>query len=122
MTESPFREEEVPVPACSASSGEEGKTGLPRTAVRVRMTNRTQMEWRASDLESLLPGGHRARLVWGFVERQNLDSLYAGIKVRFPVLRPALLRILHAALFRGETKGKSHASAGGTGSCLRVGR
>ena len=81
MTESLFREEEVPVPACSASSGEGGKTALPRTAVRVRMPNRTQMEWRASDLESLLPAGHRARLVWGFVERQNLDSLYAGIKV-----------------------------------------
>lgn len=81
MTESLFREEEVPVPACSASSGEGGKTALPRTAVRVRMPNRTQMEWRASDLESLLPAGHRARLVWGFIERPNQDSLYAGIKV-----------------------------------------
>jgi hypothetical protein len=31
----------------------------------VVMPNRKQMEFRASDLESLLPEGHRARLVWG---------------------------------------------------------
>lgn len=44
------------------------------------MPNRRRMELRASDLESLLPEGHRARLVWGDVERQNLAGLYAGIK------------------------------------------
>ena len=31
---------------------------------RVVLPNRSQMEFRASDLESLLPEGHRARLVW----------------------------------------------------------
>lgn len=53
-----------------------------RTAARVLLPNRKQMEFRASDLESLLPEGHRARLVWGFVERCDLSALYEGIKSR----------------------------------------
>jgi transposase len=52
----------------------------PKAAPRVLMPNRGQMEFHASDLESLLPEGHRARIVWGYVERQNLEGLYAGIK------------------------------------------
>jgi transposase len=51
-------------------------------AARVLMPNRKQMEFRASDLESLLPEGHRARLVWGYVERQDLSAMYAPIKAR----------------------------------------
>ncbi len=39
---------------------------------RVILPNRTQMEFRASDLESLLPEGHRARLVWSYVAGQDL--------------------------------------------------
>jgi transposase len=38
------------------------------------------MELRASDLESLLPEGHRARLVWASVERQDLTRFYEGIR------------------------------------------
>ena len=53
-----------------------------RTAARVLLPNRKQLEFRASDLESLLPEGHRARLVWGFVERCDLSALYEGIKSR----------------------------------------
>jgi transposase len=34
------------------------------------------------DLESLLAQGHRARLVWAWVERQDLSAMYAAIKVR----------------------------------------
>ena len=37
---------------------------VARGVVRVLMPNRAQVEWRASDLDSLLPEGHRARLVW----------------------------------------------------------
>src|SRR5574338_1259738 len=48
---------------------------------RVLLPNRGQMEFRASDLDSLLPGGHRARLVWAYVERQDLSRFYAGIRV-----------------------------------------
>jgi transposase len=38
------------------------------------------VEWRASDLESLLPEGHRARMVWAYVEQADLSRIYAGIK------------------------------------------
>jgi hypothetical protein len=38
------------------------------------------MEFRASDLESLLAEGHRARLVGVNVERQDLKRFYEGIR------------------------------------------
>lgn len=47
---------------------------------RVLVPNRGQIELRPSDLESLLPEGHRARIVWGFVIGQDLSALYADIK------------------------------------------
>jgi transposase len=50
--------------------------------VRVVMPNRHQIELRPMDLESLLPAGHRARLVWAWVERQDLSAMYEAIKVR----------------------------------------
>ena len=52
------------------------------TTARVILPNRTQIELRPMDLESLLPEGHRARLVWAWVERQDLSAMYATIKVR----------------------------------------
>ncbi len=42
-------------------------------APRLLQPNRTQIELRASDLESLLAEDHRARLVWGYVVRQDLS-------------------------------------------------
>lgn len=48
---------------------------------RVLMPNRTQLERRASDLESLLPKGHRARLVWAWVEQADLSRMVTGIRV-----------------------------------------
>jgi transposase len=53
---------------------------MNKTRARVLVPNRKQMEFRASDLESLLPEGHRARLVWAYVERQDLKKFYAGIR------------------------------------------
>jgi transposase len=47
---------------------------------RVLMPNRTQLELRASDLDALLPEGHRARLVWAWVEQADLGGMYAGIR------------------------------------------
>ena len=47
---------------------------------RVRLPNRAQLELRASDLDSLLPEGHRARLVWAWVEQADLSRMYAGIR------------------------------------------
>ena len=52
------------------------------TTARVIMPNRKQIELRPMDLESLLAEGHRARLVWAWVERQDLSAMYAAIKVR----------------------------------------
>lgn len=72
-------------------TGRAFRSEKPKASARVLMPNRLQMELRASDLESLLPEGHRARLVWGYVERQNLAGLYAGIKsVEGGAGRPAI--------------------------------
>jgi transposase len=49
---------------------------------RMLQPNRKQVELRASDLESLLGEDHRARRVWGYVERQDLSRLMASIKAR----------------------------------------
>ena len=49
---------------------------------RLLEANRSQIELRASDLESLLPEDHRARLVWGYVVRQDLSQLIEAIKAR----------------------------------------
>jgi transposase len=53
-----------------------------RGAPRLRQPNRAQIELRASDLESLLPEDHRARLVWGYVVRQDLSRLIEAVKAR----------------------------------------
>lgn len=62
------------------------KTAVARAVesarARVIRPNREQIELRPMDLESLLPEGHRARLVWAWVERQELSGMYAAIKVR----------------------------------------
>lgn len=47
---------------------------------RVLLPKRVQREPRACDLESLLPEGHRARLVWAWVERADLGALYASLR------------------------------------------
>jgi len=54
------------------------RQGVPR----VREANRSQVELRASDLESLLAEDHRARLVWGYVVKQDLSRLFDAIKSR----------------------------------------
>jgi transposase len=62
------------------------KTAMARAVesprARVVMPNRDQIELRPMDLESLLPQGHHARLVWAWVERQDLSAMYAAINVR----------------------------------------
>lgn len=49
---------------------------------RVLQPNRAQIELRASDVESLLPEDHRARLVWGYVVHQDLSKLFEAVKAR----------------------------------------
>lgn len=60
----------------------QGHAGTPviQGVARVLLPNRAQVELRASDLESLLPEGHRARVVWAYVEQADLSGIYAGIK------------------------------------------
>ncbi len=53
-----------------------------RGKARVLMPNREQVELRPMDLESLLPAGHRARLVWEWVRRQDLSAMYERIEAR----------------------------------------
>jgi transposase len=50
--------------------------------VRYATANRAQVTLTATDLESLLPAGHTARLVWRFVEGLDLARLYTDIKAR----------------------------------------
>ena len=52
----------------------------PPGIARVRLPNRAQLELRPSDLDALLPEGHRARIVWAWVERADLSRMYAGIR------------------------------------------
>ena len=54
----------------------------PNAPARVLSPNRLQIELHPSNLESLLPEGHHARLVWRYVEQQNLEGLYDIIKAR----------------------------------------
>jgi transposase len=77
----PVDEIEALFPELPSKQAQE-RGGETQTPARVRMPNRQQMELRPSSLESLLAEGHRARLVWGYVERQDLSALYAKIKSR----------------------------------------
>lgn len=71
----------------------------------VQWPNRVQMELRPVDLESLLAADHKARIVWGYVEQQDLSLRYARIKAvaggvgRAPIAPEILLSLwLYATL------------------------
>jgi transposase len=49
---------------------------------RYETANRHQIELQPCDLETLLPPGHAARLVWRFVEGLDLSAFYAAIRAR----------------------------------------
>jgi transposase len=76
--------EDLPAPSqtqvqkAAAQAASKRSQGAPR----LLQPNRSQVELRASDLESLLPEDHRARLVWGYVVRQDLSKLNEAIKAR----------------------------------------
>jgi transposase len=69
---------EAQVQQAAAQASGKRKAGTPR----LLQPNRLQIELRASDLESLLPEDHRARLVWGYVTRQDLSKLFEAVKAR----------------------------------------
>ena len=47
---------------------------------RVIGPDRDQLRWEMVDLDSQLPGDHRARVVWAFVEQLDLSEFYARIR------------------------------------------
>jgi transposase len=74
------------------------------------------MEFRASDLDSVLAVGHRARLVWAYVERQDLGRFYAGLRaVEGGVGRAAIAPEILLALWL-------YATLDGVGSAREVSR
>lgn len=67
-----------------------------RARPRLQRPQRDQITLRPSDLESLLPADHRARLVWAFVESLDLAAFHARIKAveghsGRPPIDPAIL-------------------------------
>ena len=76
--------DELPLPEHSQAAVAKTPAAAASACARARVIrpNRGQVELRPMDLESLLPEGHRARLVWAWVERQDLSAMYAVLKVR----------------------------------------
>ena len=70
-----------------------------RPAARLVYANRRQILMRPSDLESLLPPDHRARVVWGLVSKLDLSAFHARIASREgaagrPAFDPAVMLTL----------------------------
>lgn len=76
--------EDLPLPSVEQSLQAQAREAAKRRhgEPRLLQANRLQIEMRASDLESLLAPDHRARLVWGYVQRQDLSGLFDAIKAR----------------------------------------
>jgi transposase len=76
--------EDLPEPSQAQVQQAQAKAAQARGqgSPRLLKPNRLQIELRASDLESLLPEDHRARLVWGYVVHQDLSQLFEAIKAR----------------------------------------
>ena len=68
--------EDLPLPSPEQVQQAQAKAAAKRGhgTPRLLEPNRLQIEMRASDLESLLAPEHRARLVWGYVARQDLSK------------------------------------------------
>ncbi len=85
-----------PIPAPEVSAEPAKAKGVPRLVV----PNRSQMELRPVDLESLLPPDHVARAVWEFVESLDLSPLYAEVQsVEGGAGRPAIDPRIYMALW-----------------------
>ncbi len=71
---------------------------LRQGPARLQHAQRDQVELLAVDLESVLPPDHQARLVWGFVQRQDWSEIESRIKARgsAPGRRAIDPRILYA--------------------------
>lgn len=60
----------------------ERAAAVAQQPARLRRPERAQVSCQIAALEDLLPATHRARAVWGFVERLDLRALEAGIRAR----------------------------------------
>lgn len=60
----------------------EKPAGSKRPSARLVYADRRQILLRPSDLESLLPADHRARVVWGFVSKLDLSAFHERIASR----------------------------------------
>lgn len=76
--------EDLAQPSAAQMQQAQAKAASKRAqgAPRLLQPNRSQIELRASDLESLLAQDHRARLVWGYVMHQDLSRLLDALKAR----------------------------------------
>jgi hypothetical protein len=76
--------EDLPLPSAEQVQQAQAREAAKRRDESPRLfePNRRQIEMRASDLESLLGADHRARLVWGYVVRQDLSKLFDSVKAR----------------------------------------
>lgn len=76
--------EDLPMPSATQVQHKQSEEVAKRRRDTPRLLepNRLQLEMRASDLESLLAPEHRARLVWGYVIRQDLSRLFDSVKAR----------------------------------------
>lgn len=69
------------------SEREQGESARPR----IVEADRRQLRFQTVDLEATLAAGHRARVIWGAVERLDLSQFYAAIAARGSVPgRPAI--------------------------------
>jgi transposase len=80
------------LPPIEVGPREREERGRPR----LQRPRREQITLRPSDLESLLPPEHRARLVWAFVEGLDLSAFHARIRATEghsgrPPIDPAIL-------------------------------
>lgn len=67
------------LPAVDPRPASDGRDDAPP---RYETAHRDQIELQPCDLETLLPPGHAARLVWRFVEGLDLSAFYAAIRAR----------------------------------------
>ena len=85
-----------PIPAQEMTCEPAPAKGAPRLV----LPNRSQMELRPVDLESLLPPDHAARAVWEFVESLDVSPLYGEVEsVEGSAGRPAIDPRIYLALW-----------------------
>lgn len=87
--------DETLFPLPQAQVRDDGKV-VPTGPARIQFALRNQVEILLTDLDSLIPAEHQVRIVWAFMEGQDLDALYARILARGsspgrPVIDPRIL-------------------------------